>query len=108
MGELAGAGLSQQLSAKWGLKIDQRRRSVIDANVSALKVWRGHPSAARRVETRMKEVEEEIEKAGREVKKEAVKAEKGAVKVEHAVKEDVKKVEKAAKRKAKPKKKAGA
>jgi len=105
MGELAGAELTGNLASNWGVKLDLRRRSVIDSNVQSLKSWSSHPSAARKIESRVKEVEEEIEKVGREVKKEAVKVEKEAEKVERQVKKEVVKAEKAARRKAKPKKK---
>jgi len=106
MGELAGAGLSPNLASDWGVSLDLRRRSVIESNVSSLKNWGGHPSAARRIESKAKEVEEEIEKVGREVKKEAVRVEKEAEKVEREVKKEAVKAEKAVRRKAKPKKKA--
>ena len=111
MGELAGAGLSPKLASDWGVRTDVRRRSVIDGNVASLKGWYTHPGAAKRIESRAKEVEEEIEKVGREVKKEAVKVEKEvekeAEKVEEEVKEEAVKAEKAVRRKAKakPKKK---
>ena len=106
LGELAGAGLSPNLAAKWGVMLDPRRRSVIDTNVASLKSWGAQPSATRRVERRVKEVEEEIEKAGKELKKEAVKLEKEAGKVEREVKEEAVKAEKSVRRKAKPKRKA--
>jgi ribosomal protein L13E len=105
MAELAGAGLSRNLASNWGLRLDQRRRSVVDSNVLSLKSWSSHPSAVMRAEGVAKEMEEEIEKVGREVKKEAIKVEKRAEKVEHEVKERVVKSEKAARRKTKPKRK---
>jgi len=105
-GELAGAGLSPKLASNWGLRLDPRRRSVVEGNVASLKSWSSHPAAARRVEGVAREVEEEIEKVGREVKKEAVKVEKEAEKVEHEVKEEAVKAEKAVRRKPKQKKKA--
>jgi len=113
MGELAGAGLSRNLASKWGVRLDYRRRSVVESNVSSLRSWNSHPKAVNRKEGVAKEVEEEIEKVGREVKKEAVKVKKEAVKVkkeaekvEREVKEEAVKAEKAVKRKSKPKKKA--
>ena len=105
MGELAGAGLSGNLASNWGVRLDLRRRSVVDGNVASLKSWRSHPAAAKRVEGIAKEVEEEIEKVGREVKKEAIKVEKEAGKVEREVKEEAVKAEKVVRRKSKPKKK---
>ncbi|HXW94739.1 MAG TPA: ribosomal protein L13e [Nitrososphaerales archaeon] len=106
MGELAGAGLSRNLASKWGVRLDYRRRSVVESNVSSLRSWNSHPKAVNRKEGVAKEVEEEIEKVGREVKKEAVKVKKEAEKVEREVKEEAVKAEKAVKRKSKPKKKA--
>jgi len=104
--EVAGAGLSPQLVSKWGLRLDHRRRSVVESNVASLKSWISHPTAAKRTEGVAKEVEEEIEKVGREVKKEAIKVEKEAQKVEREVKKEAVKAEKAVRRKPKPKKKA--
>ena len=106
MGELAGAGLSPRLASNWGLKLDPRRRSVIESNVTSLKSWTFHPGAAKGIEGAAREVEEEIEKVGREVKKEAIKVEKEAEKVEREVKKEAVKAEKAVRRKPKPKKKA--
>ena len=105
MGELSGAGLSRNLASNWGLRLDLRRRSVVDNNVLSLKSWSSHPGTVKRAEGVAKEMEEEIEKVGREVKKEAIKAGKQAEKVEHEVKGEVVKAEKAVRRKSKPKKK---
>ena len=105
MGELAGAGLANHQASDWGLRLDFRRRSVIDSNVASLKNWGAVPGAPARIESRVKEAEEEIEKVGREVKEEAVKVEKEAKKVERKVKEEAVRAEKAVRRKAKPKKK---
>jgi len=105
MGELSGAGLSRNIASNWGLRLDLRRRSVVESNVSSLRSWSSHPGAARRKEGVAREVEEEIEKVGREVKKEAIKVEKEAVKVEREVKEEAVKAEKAVRRKSKPRKK---
>jgi len=105
MGEVSGAGLSRDLASNWGLRLDLRRRSVVDSNVTSLRSWSSHPGAAKRTEGVAKEIEEEIEKVGREVKKEAVKVEKVGEKVEREVKEEAVKAEKAVRRKSKPKKK---
>jgi ribosomal protein L13E len=105
MGELAGAGLSRNLASEWGVRLDLRRRSVLEGNVASLKSWSAHPGTARRVEKLAKEAEEEIEKVGREVKKEAARVEKEAEKVEREVKKEAVKAEKAVRRKPKPKKK---
>jgi len=106
MAELAGAGLPRTLALKWGLRLDLRRRSVVENNVSSLKSWTSHPRVERRTEGVAREVEEEIEKVGKEVKKGAVKVEKEAKKVEREAKEEAVKAEKVVKRKSKQKKKA--
>jgi ribosomal protein L13E len=105
MGELAGAGLSPNLASNWGLRLDLRRRSMVDSNVASLKGWSSHPGAAGKMEGVAKEVEEEIEKVGKEIKKEAVKVGKEAEKVEREVKEEAVKAEKTVRRKSKTKKK---
>lgn len=105
VGELAGAGFSQNLASSWGVRLDLRRRSVIESNVSSLKSWASHPGGTKRTEGLAKEVEKEIEKVGREVKTEAIKVEKEAVKAEREVKKEAEKAEKAVRRKPKPKKK---
>jgi ribosomal protein L13E len=116
MGELEGAGLSRRLASDWGVRLDVRRRSVVDVNVASLRGWSGHTGGGKRAESRVKKVEEEIEKVGKEVKeevlkveKEAVKVEKEAAKVEREAKEEAVKAEKAVRRRApRPKKKADA
>jgi len=112
IGELEGAGLTPGLALKWGVMIDTRRRSVIEANVSSLKGWGVHPSTTKKIEGRAKQIEKEIEKVEREVKKgavkverEAAKVEKETAKVEREVKEEAAKAGKAVKRRARPKKK---
>jgi large subunit ribosomal protein L13e len=107
MGELDSAGLPPRLASKWGLRLDSRRRSVLQGNVDSLKGWGSHAGlekravgAAVKIEEELEKVEEEVKeevvKAEKEVKKEAVKVEKEAVKVE---KEAVK-VEKGARKEA--------
>jgi len=112
MGELSGAGLSRKLASNWGLRLDPKRRSVVDGNVLSLKSWNSLPGATKKTEGVAKEIEEEIEKVGRGVKKEAIRVEKEAVrvekeakKVEHEVREEAVRAEKAVRRKPKPKKK---
>ncbi len=118
-GELEGAGIPSRLASRWGVRLDIRRRSVIQGNVDSLKNWGSHLSAVRRPEGRAKVVEEEAEKAGKKVKQGAAKAgreikrgaeemEKEAAEAEEDVKEEAVKVEKAVRRKAsraKPKRK---
>ena len=105
VGEVVGAGLSPRLASTWGVRLDLRRRSIIDTNVASLKSWGAHPSATKRTESRAKVIEEEIEKVGREVRKEAVRVERKAEKAEREMKVEAVKAEKAVRRKAKPKKK---
>ena len=105
VGELSSVALSPHLALRWGVRLDSRRRSVLQGNVDSLKAWVPPAGAARR-EGRVREIEEEVEKVGREIKEEAVRVEKDIVKVEEEVKEEAKKAEKAVKRragKAKPK-----
>ncbi|MDG6913899.1 MAG: ribosomal protein L13e [Nitrososphaerota archaeon] len=89
VGELSSAGLAPGEAARWGARVDYRRRSVIESNVSALKGWAASPAAApksegepekagRALERAGEEVAREAEKAGKAVKKEAKRVEKGA------------------------------
>ena len=110
LGELAGVGLQPGLAAKWGVRVDARRRSVLDGNVGSLKAWHSHAGAAEKVEGEVRKLGEEMEEAGEEVEREAAVVEKEAVKAEKAVKKEAEKVEKASKKKvknpkARPKKK---
>ncbi len=43
IGELAGAGLSPFLARKFGAQTDPNRRSILEANVAALKAWYSPP-----------------------------------------------------------------
>ena len=109
LGELSGGGLTPALAARWGLRTDSRRRSVLDGNVGALRTW--HATGARAtVEREMKGMEEELEKVGGELEKEAAAVEREVVKVAKEVKKEGKKAEKTVKGKvekprARPKKK---
>ena len=109
LGELSGGGLTPGLAARWGVRVDARRRSVLEGNVGSLRAW--HATGAKaRVEHEAREVEAELGKVGREVRKEVVAVEKEAVKAEKAVRKGAKRAEKAVKekvekRKARPKKK---
>ena len=82
--------------------MDQRRRSVLEGNVAALRSW--HTLGAKAVVGReVKAVEEGIKGAGEEVERELIAAEKEVVKAEKAVKKEAKKAEKAVRQKvAKP------
>ena len=99
LGELSGAGLTPGPAARWGIRVDSRRRSVIQGNISTLRGWSSRPGTAAKVEAKAKKVEEELEKVGEEMEKEAAKVEKEAVKAERSVKKEAKKVGKAVKEK---------
>jgi ribosomal protein L13E len=109
LGEVAQAGLNVGLARRWGLPVDDMRRSALEVNVSSLKKWssRTKKTTEERVEGEVRKieraVEEEVHKAKKEAKKEAKKVEKEIEKVE---KEVVKKVEAPIKKR--PKKKAAA
>ena len=110
MRELSDAGLSPRLASRWGVRLDYRRRTVIQGNVDSLRSWGSRPTLGERAEGRAKKVEGELEKVGREVEKEAVKVEKEIAKAEKEVEEEVVKAKRAVRRKtgkarAKPKKK---
>ncbi|MDG7009509.1 MAG: ribosomal protein L13e [Nitrososphaerota archaeon] len=93
-GEISGAGLVPAVTSKWGLRVDMRRRSVIDGNVASVKSWVAHPSAVGRAKREAEGVERGVEKAGKEIEKEA---EKVAAEAEKAVKKAGKEVKKAGK-----------
>ena len=100
MGEVSGAGMQPRLASRWGVRLDPRRRSVLQSNVDALKGWGSHPGPGRRAEGKVKEVERELEKVGREVKEEAVKVVEEAARAEKEVRKEVVKAEKVVRRKA--------
>jgi ribosomal protein L13E len=92
-GELSEAKIVPRMASQWGARLDGRRRSVVQANVDALKEWGSHAvkvarpvEAARKVEEEVVAVEKKVKKGTREVKKEIVKVEakakKEAAKVE--------------------------
>ncbi len=110
MGELAEVGLAPRLASRWGLRLDFRRRSVLQGNVTLLKQW-GVPAAAeKKAEGRVKKVEEELAKVEKEVEKEvkkgAAEVEKEAAKAEKELKKEALKAGKAVKAKERPKAKA--
>ena len=109
LGELSEGGLTPALAAKWGVRIDSRRRSVLGGNIGALRTWHATGTRAT-IEREMKGMEEELEKVGGELEKEAAAAEREVVKAAKEVKKEAKKAEKAVKEKvekpkARPKKK---
>lgn len=98
LGEVAQAGLNFGLARRWGLLVDDRRRSTLKSNVASLKKW--SPQTKKTTEER---VEGEVQKIERAVKKEVRKAEKEVEKVEKVEKEVVEKVEAPTKKRAKKK-----
>ena len=105
LGEVAQAGLNFGLARRWGLLVDDRRRSALKDNVASLEKW--SPQTKRtteeRVEGEVRKIERAVEKEVRKVEKEVGKVEKKVKKVE---KEVVEKVEAPIKKR--PKKKAAA
>jgi len=105
-GEVAQAGMSFGLARRWGLHVDDRRRSVFGGNVASLKKWSSpaKKTPEQRMEVEAKKIEkavgEEMRKVEKEVKKEVKKVEKKAAKAE---KEIVEKVEAPVKKRAKKK-----
>ncbi len=99
LGELSGAGMAPRLAARWGVKVDPKRRSVLQGNISSLSGWRSHASAGAAVKKEAKMAEVRVEEAakGAEVAVEVVERE--AVQAEKAVKKEAKKAEAAVKRK---------
>jgi len=103
MAELEAASIPRGTAGRWGLQIDVRRRSSIEANVGALRTWAASsPTKAAKV-GEAKKVEEEIVKLEKEVVREAekgvAKAKKAAKKVEKEAAAEVEKPLKARQRK---------
>ena len=94
LGELSGSGLPRPLAERWRVRVDPRRRSVLEGNVAALKSWHSTGAGAA-VEKEARAVEEELKGAEEEVEREAVAAAEEVVKAEKAVKREAKKAEKA-------------
>jgi len=88
MGEVAQAGLSISQARRWGIPVDDRRRSVLGENASRVKKWIAHS----RTVTTAEKVEGEIKRIEKVVKKETLRAEKEVEKVEKEMAEVEKKV----------------
>lgn len=101
--ELEQADLGVGLARRWGLSVDDRRRSALEGNVSALKKW----SSQARKKTVEARVEGEIRTIEKVVKKEVHRAErevhKAEEEIEKAGKEVVEKVEAPVKKRSKKK-----
>lgn len=94
LGEVAEAGLNFELTRRWGLLVDDRRRSALEDNVASLKKWSPQTKKTReaRVEGEVKKIEKAVEKEVRKAKKEVEKVEKEVVeKVEAPVRRSNKK-----------------
>lgn len=102
LGEVTQAGLNFGLARRWGLLVDDRRRSTLESNVASLKKWspRTKKTTEERVEGEAQKIERAVEKEVRKAEKEVVKVEK---KVEKVEKEVVEKVKAPVKRRAKKK-----
>ncbi len=73
IGELSGAGLTPRGAAEWGARVDYRRRSVLESNVSALKGWAARPAAAAKARAEPEKAAGALESIGEEVVVEAEK-----------------------------------
>lgn len=100
LGELSQANIVPKAASMWGARLDGRRRSVLEANVTSLKNWGSHATKAVRAEGEVKKVEVELVKVKKEVKKVAAQVKKEVVKVEAKAKRETAKAEKKVKKKA--------
>jgi ribosomal protein L13E len=100
LGELSGAGVAPRLASRWGVRVDSRRRSVIEGNVGLLRGWTSRAGTASKVESGAKKAGEEIREVERKVEKEAVAVEAEVVKLEEAAGKEAKKVAKEVRSKA--------
>lgn len=93
-GEIEAAGIRVSAARKWGVRVDDRRRTVLEGNVSSLKKWAPKRSTEARAEGEARKIEKDIEKDVRKVEDELKKVEKEVVeKVEAPVKRRSKKKE---------------
>jgi ribosomal protein L13E len=97
MGELAGAGLPPSTARRWGVSTDLRRRSVLERNAQALKLWFTPPHRGEQP-IQPKAVKKEEPAKKRTVKKEEPAKKRTVKKEEPAKKRTVKKEEPAKKR----------
>ena len=81
-GEVRQAGLSFGLARRWGLLVDDRRRSTLEGNVASLKKWStgARKTTEERVEGEVRKVEKAVAREVRKVEKEAEKVEREIVK----------------------------
>jgi ribosomal protein L13E len=98
LGELTGAGLGTKQARGWGVRVDDRRRSVVEWNVEAHKGW-GSKRQVSKASTRLRKAEEEIVEAAEEVEEEVKVVEEEVVKAGKKAKKEVSKAEAAVKAK---------
>lgn len=101
LGELTEAKIAPRMASRWGARLDGRRRSVMQANVTSLKNWGSHAVKAERPEEAVKKVKEEVVKVEKKIKKGAAEVKKEIVKIEAKAKKGTAKAEKKVKKKAK-------
>ncbi len=99
-GELAEANIIPRMASNWGARLDGRRRSVVQANVTSLKNWGSHAVRAERPAAEVKKIEKEVVKVEMRVKKGAAKLKKEIVKIEAKAKKETPKAAVKAKKKA--------
>lgn len=93
-GEVAHANLNVGLARRWGVHVDDRRRSVLGGNVASLRKWapRAEKASEEKVEGEVRKIEKVVEKEVRKVEKKAKKVEEEVVeKVEAPIKKRSKK-----------------
>jgi ribosomal protein L13E len=88
LGELAEANIVPRMASKWGARLDGRRRSVVQTNVTSLKDWGSHAVKPERPALEVKKVEEEVVKVEKKVKKGAAEVKKEIVKIEAKAKKE--------------------
>lgn len=99
LGELAEANIVPRMAWKWGARLDGRRRSVIQTNVTSLKDWGSHAVKGERPALEIKKVEEEVVKVEKKVKKGAAEVKKEIVKIEAKAKKETTKAARKVKKK---------
>jgi ribosomal protein L13E len=103
-GELSEANIVSRLASEWGVRLDGRRRSVLESNVASLKSWGSHVPKAERPTGEVKRAQEELVKVEKKVKKDAAEAKKEVAKIEAKVKREPTRAKKKAKKAERPKK----
>lgn len=93
--EIEQAGIGTGLARRWGLSIDDRRRSALEGNVSSLKKWTSQvkrTTVEARAEGEMRAIEKAVEREVHKAEREVVEVGKEVVeKVEAPVKKRTRK-----------------